>query len=419
MCLRVVGVGGGVVSLVVDTLPSMQSRGHDNTLGRADAQRLGRVHERLNAVLWDLFVLLRELDTDEARARNAMTDAVSWLCFDLGVTPKTARAWMRAAHAFTGLPEISAAFGAGVVSLDEVLVLCRYATAENEAMLLAVTREVPVEDLAAEIRALLDTKPAPKPPLRDVPLVESWWEEDVFHLRGRVPGADGVLVETTLLRLGAQAPLDPDSGLFRDPVERAGQALVQMASEATAEDRDHDRATVVVHVSLQDLVDPEAIINLGGRDYTGEELQRLTCDGRIQPAVDHHGVTIGIGRVSRHIPRWLRTILTNRDQGCRFPSCRRTRWTHAHHITHWANGGTTNLDNLITLCGYHHRLIHRRHWHIRGNPNHTVTFHNRLGQQYTPIRKIQPEWQHRLITQTTNAPRLPNPQPLPTTTHPP
>jgi hypothetical protein len=30
----------------------------------------------------------------------------------------------------------------------------------------------------------------------------------------------------------------------------------------------------------------------------------------------------------------------------------------AHHITHWADGGPTSLDNLMLLCRRHHTLLH-------------------------------------------------------------
>ena len=30
----------------------------------------------------------------------------------------------------------------------------------------------------------------------------------------------------------------------------------------------------------------------------------------------------------------------------------------AHHVRHWAEGGATELDNLILLCTHHHRLVH-------------------------------------------------------------
>lgn len=379
----------------------MESQGY-GIANRPDAARLSRAHRRLNATVWELFELVVELDTDHARARNAMTDAVAWLQYDLGITARTARVWVRAAHALVDLPVTAEAFRAGDLSLDEVLVLCRYATPDNEAQLVELTREVEVEDLAAEIRDLLGAASQPKPN-RDVPMARFWWDQNVLQVRGSIPGADGVLVETTLLRLGAQAPLDPQSGLFRSGEQRHGEALVQLASESTAQDRDHDRATVVLHLDLDHLTstDPDAVFNLGGTTYTASELLRLTCDGRIQPAIDHGGVTVGIGRVSRQIPAWLRRILSDRDGGCRFPGCHRSRWTHAHHIVHWADGGSTNLDNLITLCGWHHRLIHKQGWTLEGNPNGGVTFLDQWGQAHQPARMIEPDWQDRLVEQIT------------------
>ena len=41
---------------------------------------------------------------------------------------------------------------------------------------------------------------------------------------------------------------------------------------------------------------------------------------------------------------------------------------HAHHIVHWADGGPTALDNLVLLCGHHHRTIHSTPWRVRLNP---------------------------------------------------
>jgi HNH endonuclease len=40
------------------------------------------------------------------------------------------------------------------------------------------------------------------------------------------------------------------------------------------------------------------------------------------------------------------------------PGCGRTRYLHAHHVLPWALGGATSLDNLVLLCGDHHRLLH-------------------------------------------------------------
>jgi hypothetical protein len=44
---------------------------------------------------------------------------------------------------------------------------------------------------------------------------------------------------------------------------------------------------------------------------------------------------------------------------CRFPGCQ-SRRVDLHHIVYWANGGRTDLANLISLCRYHHTLVHER-----------------------------------------------------------
>jgi hypothetical protein len=41
-------------------------------------------------------------------------------------------------------------------------------------------------------------------------------------------------------------------------------------------------------------------------------------------------------------------------------------------VTVQADGGPTSLDNLILLCGHHHRLIHAGPWTIR--PTGTTGF---------------------------------------------
>ncbi len=40
------------------------------------------------------------------------------------------------------------------------------------------------------------------------------------------------------------------------------------------------------------------------------------------------------------------------------------QWCDAHHFIEWSQGGETSLANCVLLCGFHHRLIHKRHWVI-------------------------------------------------------
>ncbi len=60
--------------------------------------------------------------------------------------------------------------------------------------------------------------------------------------------------------------------------------------------------------------------------------------------------------------------------GCEFPGCTQTRFVDAHHVRFYGHGGPTDLDNLVLLCGYHHRQIHDHGWTITTNSNQSFTF---------------------------------------------
>ncbi|MBV8445406.1 MAG: HNH endonuclease, partial [Candidatus Dormibacteraeota bacterium] len=48
-----------------------------------------------------------------------------------------------------------------------------------------------------------------------------------------------------------------------------------------------------------------------------------------------------------------------------FPGCDRPHeWCDAHHRVHWADGGKTELSNLLSLCRRHHRVVHEEGWSI-------------------------------------------------------
>ena len=76
-------------------------------------------------------------------------------------------------------------------------------------------------------------------------------------------------------------------------------------------------------------------------------------------------VPLSVGRATRTIPGAIRTALSLRDQGCRFPGCDRPpAWTDGHHVIHWSDGGPTELGNLVSLCRMHHRRVHEEGWRI-------------------------------------------------------
>ena len=89
------------------------------------------------------------------------------------------------------------------------------------------------------------------------------------------------------------------------------------------------------------------------------ERRYLTCDATCEVWFQRDGEPIGAGRTTRLINRRLRRALEHRHPTCAVPGCGATRGLHAHHIRHWEDGGPTELNNLVLLCPYHHRLHHR------------------------------------------------------------
>ena len=70
-----------------------------------------------------------------------------------------------------------------------------------------------------------------------------------------------------------------------------------------------------------------------------------------------------VGRNERTVSARLRRALEIRDGHCAFPGCRaRLARCHAHHVTHWQHGGTTDLPNMVLLCPSHHVAVHEGGW---------------------------------------------------------
>jgi hypothetical protein len=123
---------------------------------------------------------------------------------------------------------------------------------------------------------------------------------------------------------------------------------------------------------------------------------RIACDAQINPVLlDVHGIPMGLGRSQRPFSTHQRRLLALRDGGCRFPNCTRPpAHTDAHHVHPWSAGGTTDVDNAVLLCRFHHRLVHEGGWQIEvpiarqgsgGGSPAAVTFVGPRGQSLVSI----------------------------------
>ena len=131
------------------------------------------------------------------------------------------------------------------------------------------------------------------------------------------------------------------------------------------EDREHDQEVSTVLVTEE------------GSSVPAETSARLGCDAEVVPiARGADGSVLDVGRRRRTVGWRLRKALEARDGGCRFPGCDSRARTHAHHITPWAEGGETAMNNLVLLCPFHHRAVHEGGWRVEMDEWGTPRFLN-------------------------------------------
>jgi hypothetical protein len=144
-----------------------------------------------------------------------------------------------------------------------------------------------------------------------------------------------------------------------------------------------ERYQVVLHVEPETLGaegDPGKSELDDGTRISAETARRLACDASLATVMrGPDGSVLAAGRKMRTIPPALRRALEARDRGCRFPGCG-LRFTDAHHIEHWADGGETTLRNTVLLCRRHHRRVHEDGYRVFSDTEGRVVFFTPRGR---------------------------------------
>ena len=117
-----------------------------------------------------------------------------------------------------------------------------------------------------------------------------------------------------------------------------------------------------------------------GTHISGGEARRLACNAGLVPVV-----LDGTSRVAR--PRAhqaaaftdaQRMALAAVHETCGVAGCERPfAWCEIHHLEAWLDGGLTDLDNALPVCGHHHRRAHDGRFDLRRHPDGEWRFHRR------------------------------------------
>lgn len=144
-----------------------------------------------------------------------------------------------------------------------------------------------------------------------------------------------------------------------------------------------DSATLVEGLHEQSVAETSS-----GMELAPDAIRRRMCDAVICPTVLDRatGQVLFSGREVRTATRAQRRALRAMYPTCAFDGCRAS-FDHCeiHHVVPWHQGGPTDLDNLVPLCGRHHHLVHEGRWQIRMLPDRALEIRHPDGRHHTTV----------------------------------
>ncbi len=324
-----------------------------------------------NAIDGRIVEIVAEMDHDELCGATGARSIAALVAWKLGATSANAHAIAAVAHRIEEFPRCVQGLREGRLSLDQVGVIAASAGEGSDDHYVQLAAVATVSQLRTAIR--LEPRPDPDPPSPLQRSVVKTGGEQSTSWKITLPHDEAAVVDAALqshldaLITGWKTDHAQDAASDdRPPMPNTADAflrLVEAGWDAEATARPHgQRTTVVVHVDLEKRT---GALHLGPL-LSDADRQYLTCDATCEVWFERAGRVIGAGRSTRTVNRRLRRALEHRHRTCAVPGCGATRGLHAHHIRHWEDGGPTDLDNLVLLCPYHHRLHHRGHITISG-----------------------------------------------------
>ena len=270
-------------------------------------------------------------------------------------------AWLSPAHANqlvavarrrTEIPETVELMAQGRLSLDQASVVARHVPAEFSAGGAELAEKMTVAQLRRTLsrygfQVTDEVDPDVPEPVESQPGLSMYSLGSRFKLVFETSLDEGAVVE--------QAIREAKDALFTAGNTHATLAdgfmeVVSRSLAAVADPGRRDHYKVMIHLDVD------------GNGWLGKKgalpealLKKMTCQGRITPVWEKDGSPVAVGRSQRIVPERTRRLVEDRDRGCRYPGCPVTAFLENHHMRHWADGGGTDPNNLLSLCPFHHR----------------------------------------------------------------
>ena len=413
------------------------------TQPEAIAARLKTLGREIASTMADQLELLVRFDEQQAWQLSGARHCVAWMDLELGISRKLGWEYLRAGRRLRSLPITRTLFRSGSLSWSKVRLISRFANPEIEALLCHSALDSSVAELERlcreyrwqEEQSDADSKTENALALQQFETRAFTWNtasNGNTTIRLSLPPElaraflNGVEQSLTQLEEHVAPELpkckhDTSENQATMRQRRADAAVLMAESSLQSAGRDiatADRYQVIVTVDATELSNEsdsesakrseqktnrqthpqtkhcpnqhfnESINNsvskrpsvVGAGPIAQETARRLACDCSVSAiALNAHGEPTDIGRKSRLWPPAMARAIKTRDQRCQFPGCTITRHLQIHHIQHWADGGSTSVDNGVCLCSRHHTFVHEGGYRLQRVAGHT----QRLNEQFT------------------------------------
>ncbi len=353
--------------------------------------------------------LLAHADRADIPARTGATRTAAWFAHQTKTTHAAARRAMRLADGLEAHEQTQAALAEGRLHEDQALVILEALAqlpdgldpdlvTKAEAHLIAEAAHHDAKALRVLGRRLLEVIDPEAADAHEAALLEReerdaqaaarlvMWDDGHGRVHGKftIPTLEGAMLKKALLALAApkhrasQGPL----GEQKPTPERLGQAFCEYVARYPRKKLPKTggiNATVVATVTLESLMDGLKAAHLDtGQTISAALARKLACEAGIIPAVlGGKSEVLDLGRSKRfasehqRIAKIVETGGQCETDGCDQPGA------HLHHRTRWADGGQTDLKDLIGLCPRHHTHAHDPTFTMTKLPTGTYTFHRR------------------------------------------
>ncbi|MBA2319805.1 MAG: HNH endonuclease [Deltaproteobacteria bacterium] len=267
----------------------------------------------------------------------------------LDLEPRETRELLRMGRRLPELPLVEAALASGELDWTKACEIAKVAGPKTEALWLDRARSVTSRALEQEVRSSMYDEPPPDGPceaLRSPARQRLVFEMDTVE-------ADLVRQMLALVRYQSNLTIDEadDGTVLADLARRVLHEATEPPDGAHEEDAPSAEPW---RVTLEHCPDCARTTSREA-EVTDEITAQARCDAEIldmTPGPDR-------GTARRTIPARVRRQVLHRDgYRCAVPHCRHSWWLHLHHLDRFAEGGAHVVENLATVCGLHHRLIH-------------------------------------------------------------